>query len=191
MKNILGLVLVCVLLWSCGSQFNRSKYDRHMWNRSHGKSEKELQSTSEEAKTEVKTVIPSTNQTDAKVTEEIPTTVTETTLKEIVENKNTEQETELSKGNKNTTTQKDSFQKIRKISKLNPIANAKRGALKKLTGNSDSDLVNILMIVLLVILVILAFTLLNTLLGGALGWILGVVLLVILIYFILRLLGVV
>ncbi len=53
MKKILGLILVSALLWSCGSQFSRSKYDRHMWNRSQGKMEKELKSTDEEAKSDV------------------------------------------------------------------------------------------------------------------------------------------
>lgn len=51
MKQILGLLLVSVLLWSCGSQFSRSKYNRYMWNRSGGKTEKELISASEESKT--------------------------------------------------------------------------------------------------------------------------------------------
>lgn len=53
MKKILGFLIVTVLLWSCGSQFSRSKYDRHMWNRSHGKSEKELKPTEEESKSDV------------------------------------------------------------------------------------------------------------------------------------------
>lgn len=51
MKQVLGFVLVSVLLWSCGSQFSRSKYNRYMWNRSGGKTEKELISASEESKT--------------------------------------------------------------------------------------------------------------------------------------------
>lgn len=53
MKKLLGLILVSTILWSCGSQFSRSKYDRHMWNRSQGKMEKELIPTKEEAKSEV------------------------------------------------------------------------------------------------------------------------------------------
>jgi len=52
-KKIFGFLFITVLLWSCGSQFSRSKYDRHMWNRSHGKSEKELKATSEETKSNV------------------------------------------------------------------------------------------------------------------------------------------
>lgn len=40
MKKILGIVLASALLWSCGSQFSRSKYDRYMWNRSAGKADK-------------------------------------------------------------------------------------------------------------------------------------------------------
>jgi uncharacterized membrane protein YqaE (UPF0057 family) len=58
MKNILGLVLVTVLLWSCGSQFSRSKYDRHMWNRSHGHTEKTVNANSdEESKTNTGKVV--------------------------------------------------------------------------------------------------------------------------------------
>lgn len=38
MKKILGVVLVSTLLWSCGSQFNHSRYGKYMWNRSSSKS---------------------------------------------------------------------------------------------------------------------------------------------------------
>jgi len=37
MKKAFGFFLISVLLWSCGSQFSRSKYDRYMWSRSQSK----------------------------------------------------------------------------------------------------------------------------------------------------------
>lgn len=37
MKKILGLILITVILASCGSQFSQSRYGRYMWNRSNGK----------------------------------------------------------------------------------------------------------------------------------------------------------
>jgi uncharacterized membrane protein YqaE (UPF0057 family) len=48
MKKVFGFLLITVLLWSCGSQFSRSKYDRHMWNRSHGHTEKTVNENSDE-----------------------------------------------------------------------------------------------------------------------------------------------
>lgn len=58
MQKFLGLLLATTLLWSCGSQFSRSKYDRHMWNRSHGHTEKTVNKISdEESKTNIGKVV--------------------------------------------------------------------------------------------------------------------------------------
>lgn len=55
MKKILGIFLASALIWSCGSQFSKSKYDRFMWNRSQGKEDKTVNTvTDEETKTERK-----------------------------------------------------------------------------------------------------------------------------------------
>lgn len=55
MKKILGIFLASALIWSCGSQFSKSKYDRFMWNRSQGKEDKTVNTvTDEETKTEKK-----------------------------------------------------------------------------------------------------------------------------------------
>ncbi len=40
-KKFLGLLFISTILWSCGSQFNQSKYGRYMWNRSSGKNQVE------------------------------------------------------------------------------------------------------------------------------------------------------
>lgn len=57
-KKVFGFLLITVLLWSCGSQFSRSKYDRHMWNRSHGHTEKTVNEISdEESKTNTGKVV--------------------------------------------------------------------------------------------------------------------------------------
>lgn len=55
MKKILGVFLASALIWSCGSQFSKSKYDRFMWNRSQGKEDKTVNTvTEEETRTEKK-----------------------------------------------------------------------------------------------------------------------------------------
>ena len=58
MKKVFGFLLITLFLASCGSQFSRSKYDRHMWNRSHGHTEKTINANSdEESKTNTGKVV--------------------------------------------------------------------------------------------------------------------------------------
>jgi uncharacterized membrane protein YqaE (UPF0057 family) len=58
MKKVFGFLLITLFLASCGSQFSRSKYDRHMWNRSHGHTEKTINAFSdEESKTNTGKVV--------------------------------------------------------------------------------------------------------------------------------------
>lgn len=65
MKKILGIFLASALIWSCGSQFSKSKYDRFMWNRSQGKEDKTVNTvTEEEMKTEKKIAGPSHKNAD-------------------------------------------------------------------------------------------------------------------------------
>ena len=56
MKKILGLILITVILASCGSQFSQSRYGRHMWNRSNGKNiTEEKETVQEKSNPEIKT----------------------------------------------------------------------------------------------------------------------------------------
>ncbi len=199
MKNkLFGFLMITVLLWSCGSQFTRSKYDRYMWNRSN-------ESSKEEAKTETAELQNKGEKTPAVATGEAETTlgvlanVDENTLGFISTTDVSPLEFHAQEQRAGFHSDLEEIQSVKELPKNNhegkKIGFLKKRLMNRLSkmnpgqGSSNSDLTNIIMIILLIILIILAFTLLNSLLGGALGTILGIVLLVLLIYFILRLLG--
>lgn len=65
MKKIFGFLMITVLLWSCGSQFTRSKYDRYMWNRSNGETKDEANTDAAELKiVEVKNANDASQETE-------------------------------------------------------------------------------------------------------------------------------
>lgn len=189
MKKILGLILVTIILASCGSQFNQSRYGRYMWNRSSGKNV-----------TEEKEIV------QEKSKEEINNKGEKEPISFIDEKENLDNNS-LAKNNVISSTTKPhaktshtaaadtkKFAKEKINNTLDGIKNIQKRTAKLLPknglkGNGNSDLGNILTIILLVILVLLILTLLDEILGPTLMWLLSIVILVVIIYFLLKILG--
>lgn len=190
MKKILGLILVTIILASCGSQFSQSRYGRYMWNRSSGKNvteEKEIvqDNSNQEVKSNVENE--SVSIIDEKVNED---------HNSIAKNNSISGAKNHSKTNHTAATDTKNFAKEKINTTKNALNNIRMKSTKILPkngfkGNGNSDLGNILTIILLVILVLLILTLLDEILGPTLMWLLSIVILVVIIYFLLKILGII
>lgn len=197
MKKILGIFLASALIWSCGSQFSKSKYDRFMWNRSQGKEDKTVNTVTEE---ETRTDTRSFNDQNAVSDEKIQLKTNEDKqLLTLHSKKEDKKENSVAlKGNaSNFSNKKSSANSL--LPGLSTVKKA-AGKIKKAKSNSieklnhmqgDGSTADLITLIVLIILILLIFALLDELLGGALTWILGIVILVLIIYFLLRYLGLV